>query len=393
MKRVIRRISTAVVVVSLGVLLIYAFRPGPVLVDVGKVTRGALQLTIDEDGQTRAHDRFTLTAPVAGLLSRTTLHEGDEVAKDTIIAWVHPLPADTREEKEIRAQIATAQALNREAEQQTGRAEAAHQQSLRDLARAQMLFDAGMISREQFESAQAKETTLSHDLEAARQHANAAAAEVTRAEAGLISLGSELSRKSQAAPIRAPVRGRILRILEQSEHVLTAGTAIATLSNTNKLEIVADLLSTDAVKISPGAAVSIENWGGDNPLRARVRTIEPFGFTKVSALGIEEQRVNIVADFLDPPANLGDGYRVDVRITYWESAGVLKVPSSALFRAGQDWNVFVLESGLAHARRVEIDHRNALEAEVKSGLMEGETVVLHPSNDVRDGLVLKLRTE
>ena len=391
MNRTVKRISIVLLLVVVGILVIDAFRPKPLPVDTARATRGPLQVTIDEDGQTRAHDRFTLTAPVAGVLSRIALHEGDAVAADTLIAVIQPLPVSSREEAEIRARIASAKALKREADQQIARAETAHQQARRDLGRAETLFKQDIIPRVQFEEAQSKEATLAKEVEAAKERATAAAAEVKGAEAGLISLGSERKEKSKAAPIRAPVDGRILRILEKSEGVVASGTPIVILSNTNRIEIVADLLSTDAVKVQPGAAVSVENWGGDEPLRARIRTVEPFGFTKVSALGIEEQRVNVIADFIDPPANLGDGYRVDVRIVIWENSDVLKVPASALFRVGEAWNVFVLEGGLARSRSVEVGHRNALEAEIRSGLQEGEQVVLHPSNDIKDGVAVKPR--
>jgi HlyD family secretion protein len=391
MNRTVKRISIVLLLVVVGILVIDAFRPKPLSVDTARTKRGPLQVTIDEDGQTRAHDRFTLTAPVAGVLSRIALHEGDAVTADTLIAVIQPLPVSSREEAEIRARIASAKALKREADQQIARAETAHQQARRDLGRAETLFKKDIIPRVQFEEAQSKEATLAKEVEAAKERATAAAAEVKGAEAGLISLGSERKEKSKAAPIRAPVDGRILRILEKSEGVIASGTPIVILSNTNRIEVVADLLSTDAVKVLPGAAVSVENWGGDEPLRARIRTIEPFGFTKVSALGIEEQRVNVIADFIDRPANLGDGYRVDVRIVIWENSDVLKVPASALFRVGEAWNVFLLEGGWAHSRNVEVGHRNALEAEIKSGLHEGEEVVLHPSNDIKEGVAVKPR--
>jgi HlyD family secretion protein len=308
-----------------------------------------------------------------------------------VIAVIQPLPVDSREEAEIRARIASAEALKHEAEQQVARAETAHQQAKRDLGRAEMLFKQDLMPRQRFEEAQSNEATLARDVEAAKDRAKAAGAEVQRAEAGLVSVASARKEKGKAAPIRAPVDGRILRILEKSEGVVASGTPIVVLSNTNKIEIVADLLSTDAVKVQPGAPVSVENWGGEAPLRARIRTVEPFGFTKVSALGIEEQRVNVIADFIDRPPNLGDGYRVDVRIVIWENSDVLKVPASALFRAGESWCVFVIEDGMARARPVEVGHRNALEAEIMSGLQENEAVVLHPSNDINEGVVVQPR--
>jgi HlyD family secretion protein len=190
--------------------------------------------------------------------------------------------------------------------------------------------------------------------------------------------------------IRPPARCRILRILEKSERVVPFGTPIIVLSNPQKIEIVVDLLSTDAVKVKPGALVIIENWGG-SPLRARVRIVEPYAFTKVSALGIEEQRANVIADFIDSPDGLGDGYRVDTRIVIWEGAGLLKVPASALFRVGDEWSTFVIENGRTRLLPVEVGHRNASEAEVVKGLNEGAEVIVHPANDLKDGARVILR--
>jgi HlyD family secretion protein len=262
---------------------------------------------------------------------------------------------------------------------------------MRDLRRFEELYKKDIIPRIQFEEAQTKEAALAHDVQAAKERVTAAAGEVKAAEAGLISLGASLKERGNAIPVRAPVDGRILRIVEKSEGVVAAGTPVVILSNTNKIEIVADLLSTDAVKVQPGAQVFVENWGGEGPLLARVRTVEPFGFTKVSALGIEEQRVNVIADFIDPLSGLGDGYRVDVRIVIWESTDVLKVPSSALFRVGDAWDVFTVEGNVARSRRVDVGHRNALEAEIRNGLDVGQKVILHPSNDIKEGVVVKPR--
>jgi HlyD family secretion protein len=395
-KKAIKRIVNVLVLLAVAGGVAYVFRPQPLVVDTATVTQGPMQVAIDEDGQTRAHDRFTLAAPVAGILSRITLREGDRVSRDAVIATVRPLPLDTRAETGIRAEIAAAEAAEREAAQLISRAETAHQQAKRDLARAEMLFKSQDISRQSFEEAQSKEAMLAKDLEAARFRAASAAAETARARAGLISEETEKSEQSRITSLRAPFAARILQILEKNERVVSAGTPIVMLSNPGRLEIVADLLSTDAVNVKLGAAVSVENWGGPKALRARVRTVEPYGFTKVSALGVEEQRVNVVSDFLDGSENLGDGYRVDVRIVIWESPRVIKVPASALFRVSSDWNVFVMESTgakfIAKQRALMIGHRNAIDAEVLSGLKPGEEVVVHPPSELKDRAQLKRRT-
>ena len=186
--------------------------------------------------------------------------------------------------------------------------------------------------------------------------------------------------------VRSPVAGHVLRVHEESERIVAAGTPLLEVGDPGDIEVVVDVLSADAVRIRPGAPVAIEDWGGEQPLEARVRLVEPSGFTKVSALGVEEQRVNVVADFVDGPGALGDGYRVEARVVVWEAPDVVRVPGSALFRRGDAWHVFVVERGTARLRRVEVGHRGSFEAELLAGLEPGERVVLHPSDRVQDGV-------
>lgn len=247
------------------------------------------------------------------------------------------------------------------------------------------------MARQDLEQAESRHTSTVKELEAAKFRAQAAAADVERERAGLVSLEAQHIQASKVVAIRPPAPCRILRILEKSERVVPFGTPLVVLSNPKRIEIVVDLLSTDAVKVKPGAPVIIENWGGAAPLRARVRTVEPYGFTKVSALGIEEQRANVIAEFIDSPDGLGDGYRVDTRIVIWESSSVLKVPASALFRVGPTWSTFVVENGRTRLVSVAIGHRNASEAEITKGLEEGMDVVLHPSNDLKGGARIVMR--
>ena len=393
MKRTIKRIVTALVAAGAIVLALFAFRPKPLEVEAGRVARGPLQVTIDADGQTRAHDRFTLAAPIAGLLSRIELHEGDQVGPETVLATISPLPLDVREVAEIRARIQSAEAREREAEQSCDRLESEHAQALRELNRARLLAQDRLIPKMELEQAESKEASAAMELDAARFRIKAAAAEVAKERAGLVSIEAQQSQVNKLVAIRPPSRCRILRILEKSERVVPFGTPIVVLSNPQKIEIVVDLLSTDAVKVKPGAEVIIENWGGPVPLRARVRNVEPYGFTKVSALGIEEQRANVIADFLDSSDGLGDGYRVEARIVIWESPSVLKLPASALFRAGQVWNVFVIENGRVRAVPVEVGPRNPSEAEITKGVTEGTQVILHPANDLKEGARVVVRGE
>lgn len=391
MKRIIKRAFMTLASTAAVILIALALRPKPAEVEAGRVVKGPLQITVDEDGETRAHDRFTIAAPIAGRLSRIEFHEGDQVGPETVLATISPLPLDAREVAEIRARIQAAEARHREAVEQVARWENDHEQALRDLNRARLLAKDRIIARQDLEQAESKQTSTAKELEAAKFRAQSASADVERERAGLVSIEAQQGQAGRLVAIRPPARCRILRVLEKSERVVPFGTPVIVLSNPKKIEIVVDLLSTDAVKVKAGAPVIIENWGGPAPLRARVRTVEPYGFTKVSALGIEEQRANVIADFVDSPDGLGDGYRVDARIVIWESPSVLKVPASALFRVGQEWKAFVIENGRSRILPTEVGHRNASEAEILKGLNEGAQVILHPANDLEDGARVVLR--
>ncbi len=391
MNRIVKRILTGLVLAALVLLAVLAFRPKPLEVESARATRGPLEVTIDEDGQTRAHDRFTIAAPIAGRLSRIPFEEGDEVRPSDVLATISPVPLEARELAEIQARIQSAEARRREAEQQVAHWQSDYEQSGRDLNRARQLWEKRVIAQQDLEQAESKHIANGKELEAARFRLQAAAADLERERAGLISLETDKTAKARIAVLHPPSRSRILRILEKSERVVPSGTPILTLSNPKKIEIVVDLLSSDAVKVKPGMPVLIENWGGPAPLHARVRLIEPYGFTKVSALGIEEQRANVIADFVDSADGLGDGYRVDARIVIWQSPGVLKIPASALFRVGENWHVFSIAEGRAHLRPVEVGHRNASEAEILKGIDEGALVILHPSNDLQPEARVVLR--
>ncbi len=385
MKKKLTRIVYYLVALSVVALIVVAFLPSPIKVETARITRGPLQVTVDEEGEARAHDRFVVAAPIAGRLTRVELHDGDAVSVNQVVAVINPLPIDQRERAEITARVKSAEALKQSADAAVEHARADNEQAKRDLRRAENLVEGGVISRQSLEQARNAETISKNELEAARFNAQAAASEVNVAKAGLIAVESDQSGASRLVTLRSPVRGRVLRVIEKSERVVTSGTPIVVVGDPRKLEVVVDLLSTDAVKVKPGAAMLLENWGGEAAIRARVRTVEPSAFTKVSALGIEEQRANVVADFVDPPGPLGDGYRVETRIIIWEAESVLKVPSSGLFRHGDGWSVFVVENGKAIRREVEIGHRSQFEAEVLRGIEEGAQVVLHPTNQISDG--------
>lgn len=360
-------------------------RPADVPVELVAVRRGPLEITVDEEGETRVRERFTVAAPVTGRLARISLDAGDPVEAGQVVVEMVPQALDPRFLAEARARQQAALAQTREADARVAQAAAALAQARRNADRARRLARNKTISAEELESAILEETTRSKESEVAHYAARTAAHNLEATEAALLSSGEDTAGNASIA-VRAPVRGTVLRLFEESARVVMVGSPILEIGDPSDLEIVVDVLSTDAVRISPGAAVRLEDWGGELPLEARVRRVEPSGFTKVSALGVEEQRVNVIADFVTPPAGLGDGYRLEARIVTWRSDAVLKVPTGALFRRRDVWRVFRVENQRASEREVRIGHRNALEAEVLDGLAEGDYVVVHPSDLVADGV-------
>jgi HlyD family secretion protein len=345
-----------------------------------------MQLTVDEQGETRSHDRFVVTAPVAGRLTRIALHDGDPVQVNQVVALIAPLPLSVRERDEQTARIAAAESRQREVEELVRHAQEDLAQAKRESARVERLVKDGFMSGQAAEQARNAEITIANEMEAARFRAKSAAAEVSLAKSGLVAVQGG---KGTLFEIRSPVAGRILRIPDQSERVVAAGTPLLTVGDLSKLEVVIELLSAEATQVKPGMPVILDGWGGNQPLRARVQRVEPYAFTKVSALGVEEKRTNVVADFVDAPQSLGDGYRVNAHIVVWAADVVNKVPASALFRCAEAWCAFVVEDGRAMRRVVKIGHRNAQEAEVLAGLNSGETVIRHPANQIDEGVRVK----
>ena len=391
MKKNIRKLVLVAALAGIAVILALAFRPSALDVDVATVRRGPLQETLEQEGKTRMHDSFVLASPVAGRLKRIELHAGDPVKAGEIVATIDPVPLEPQQRAALEARLQTAQELEREAAARVQRAEADSSQAKADLERATKLAAEGVIAREALEKAQTADKTANKELDAALFKSKAAASQVEEAKAALLATAAQDPAGIKTVYLRSPVPGRILRLIEQSERVVGQGTPVVSIGYTPRLEIVADYLTTDAVKISPGMPALIEEWGGSKPILARVRLVEPGAFTKISALGVEEQRVNVVLDFVSGPEQLGDAYRVEVRVITWQSPGVLKVPLSALFRRGDDWNVFIAETDRAIRRNVKIGHRSDLEAEVLDGLREGEQVIVHPGNELTDASRIRIR--
>lgn len=396
MKRILNIIVLVIAAGAVVALLTMWLRPAPARVDVAKTERGPMSVTVDGEGKTRVRDRYVVATPVGGQLRRITLRRGDVVERGQVIAQIDPLPLaplDPRQRAEALARVNAAEDAKREVDRMIERSKAIYDQARRDCERCEVLARSGDISRQELEKAQTAVTTSFREYEAARSRAETAAHEVEIASAALLAATQSQKPVAAAVKVQAPTGGRVLRVIEESERVVGPGAPLVELSNPSKLELVIELLSTDAVKVSPGARVLIEGWGGPEALEARVRLIEPSAFTKVSALGIEEQRVNVVADLVTPSTALGDGYRVEGRIVIWQADNVLKVPVSALFRRGESWSVFVVEDGEAQLCEVEIGQRTPFEVEIKSGLNESTKVIVHPSNEIADGTRVEMRAE
>ena len=378
-----------------GLLLLVALWPAATPIDSAKVTRGPLEVSVEDEGETRVRDRFVVSAPVAGRVLRIELEPGDPVRRGDAVATIlpgDPTPLDARSRAEAEAGVAAARATLGRLKAEKQRADAAlvfassELQRQRDLARQQI------VAGQQLESAETRERDAREAVASASFAVAAAENQVRMAEARLIPASGE--PRGRPLELRSPIDGVVFKRHHESEAVVPAGEPILDLGDPARLEMVTDLLSTDAVKVKEGAPARIEQWGGDHPLKARVSRVEPSGFMKISALGVEEQRVNVILDFEDPLEAwkaLGDGYRVEVRIVVWEGADVIKVPTGSLFRQGEDWAVFAVERGRARARRIEIGRRNGLEAQVLSGLGAGQDVVVHPSDTLRDGSRVRRR--
>ncbi|MBV8201651.1 MAG: efflux RND transporter periplasmic adaptor subunit [Acidobacteria bacterium] len=387
MKTTRRRLLTGLGALAAAGLLVELFRPAPMPVDLAPVERGPLAVTVDEQGQTRVLLRAVVAAPAAGRLARIRLDEGDMVVEGAPLAELAPTPLDPRTRQQAEAQLRQTEAALREARAREAEAAAALEQARSNLARARQLLAAGSVPVAERERAETAERSAADEVAAARYRTQGAAAEVSSARAALV----ETMRPGHMVEVRSPAAGRVLRVFEKSERVVQAGTPLVEVGDPAVLEAVVDVLSSDAVRVQPGAPMLLDDGSGLPPLAGRVHRIEPSGFTKVSPLGVEEQRVNVIGRFVTPPRRIADRYRVEAQIVLWQAPDVLKVPVGALFRTGSGWSVFVAAGGRARRRAVRIDHLGAAEAEVTGGLSPGERVVLHPGDNVKDGARVRPR--
>lgn len=377
----------------LGLLLffVFSFRPRPLPVDLALVSRGPLTVTLDEDGQTRVRNVYRLSAPVAGHLLRIDADVGDAVSADvSVLARMSPGDPsllDRRSQQQAEASVKSAEAALDLARAELRKAHSQAEYARSDLVRARDLAADNSLSASELEQVELAARTAQASRETAQAAVRLRQAELANARALLAPL--DASGKPLAnLELRAPASGRVLRILQRSEGVVAAGTPLLEIGDPTDLEIIADLLSHDAVSVPEGAAVRIEGWGGPSALRGRVRRVEPLGYTRVSALGIEEQRVNVVIDLLSPSREwqrLGHGFRVDVHIEIWQADEVLQVPTGALIRQQGRWAVLVVDAGVARLRLIDIGHQNGRQAQVLDGLTAGEQVILHPSERIEDG--------
>jgi HlyD family secretion protein len=393
-KRIVR---IAIVLLVLGAIVVWAFMPAAVQADFATVQKGTLQVTVEDEGRTRVRDRYVVSAPVPGRMQRIELEPGDPVvAGKTVVARFAPtdpalLDVRTRAELEARARAAESTVGAARADRERIQSELKFAQA--ELRRAKELVAGGAIAARELEDVQRQVTTLERALESAEFAIRTAVHQLELARASLMQ-----TRAGSVAtiPLVTPVSGVVLRLLQESARVVPTGEPLLEIGNLDDLEIVADFLSTAVVNVKAGQPVLIEQWGGDKALRGRVRRVEPSGFTKISALGVEEQRVNVLIDFEEPrevQERLGDGYRVEARIVVWSKDNVLKVPTSSLFRDGTQWAVYKVVDSTAQRQLVDVGQHSGLEAEVLSGLAEGDQIVVYPSDAIRPGVELARRDE
>ncbi len=398
----LRKLTWGILAAGLVAALVWALWPQPQPVDLAAVTRGPMQGTIVAQGVTRVRAPTTLAAPITGNVTRSPVEIGDQVtAGETVVAIIQPAnPAlmDARARAQAEAAVVEAQAAVALAESNLAQAESALAHASAQLERGRALAARGTIPHRVLEDLEAAHRSAEQALNAARSQRDLNLAALARVQAQL--MGPELDFDPDAAPgeccmrILAPQSGVVLAVTDRSARLVQAGAALLTIGDLDDMEIELDLLSTDAVRVPPAARAVIERWGGDDTLEAQLRRIEPAAFTRVSALGIEEQRVRLRLDLLTPPEarrGLGDGFRVTVRLIEWEAEGLLQVPQAALFRHAEGWAVFVDDGGTARLRQVQIGRQAGAQAEVIEGLTEGDDVVLYPGNALADGVSITAR--
>jgi HlyD family secretion protein len=393
-----RRIVTVLVGLGLVALIIWALWPQPVPVDMAAIKKGPLEVTVEDEGVTRIREVYTVSSPIGGKMLRSPREVGDKVvANKTLVAEIEPAAPtflDVRSQRVNEAAVEAAQAAVELANSQINQAQSQLEFARSDLRRAEELAASKTISARALDKARLDVDSAEAGVASAKATLEVRRRELESARARLMQPSEINAGARQVVEVRSPIDGVVLKIVAESEQVVLPGAPLVEIGDPQDLEIAVDFLSRDAVRIKPGQPARIESWGGDKVLAARVKRIEPTGFTKVSALGIEEQRVKVILDFTGPESEwrqLGHGYRVVARVVVWHSDDVLQVPLGALFREGENWAVFVVADGRARRRLVKIGERNLHAAHVLDGLKLGEQVVLHPSDRVHDGVRVEPR--
>jgi len=386
------------VAILVALVIVYGFLPKPVPVDLAEVYRGDMTVTVEEEGKTRVKDRYVITAPVAGFMRRIVVDVGDAVSKGQVLAELEPLKSsvlDPRSRAAAEAAVAAAEAALRAAGENMRSRSAEAEYAQVNLLRTRKLHEAGYASQDALDQAESDAKRTGATLHSAEAAVAVAQHQLEKARTELLySAVDETRHLGKTVPIRSPVSGRVLKRQRESEGVVNSGEPLIDVGDPRKLEVEVEVLSADAVRIAPGTRVFFERWGGGPALPGSVRVVEPAGFTKISSLGVEEQRVLVIADFTGPPeswVSLGDRYRVEARFVVWEGTGVLMAPASALFRSGEGWAVFVVRGGKAFLRQVEAGHRTAASVEVISGLAAGDVIITHPDDTVSEGVRIKAR--
>jgi len=383
--------------VVIAVALGWGFWPAPLLVEGTTVVRAPLSVSVEEEGVTRVKDRFVISAPVAGYLQRITLDVGDAVKQGQVLAVMEPLRPDVldaRSRAQAEAQVSAARAAVNSAEQKVSAARAEAEFARDDHARKQHLQEQALVSREEMEQSATRSRQAAAELRSAEFSVEVARYDLQAAETALkYSISGNADDAPETVALKAPIASRVLQIHHESEGVVTTGEPLLEIGDPAALEIAVDVLSADAVRIRPHTTVQLLRWGGPQPLEAVVRTVEPTGFTRISALGVEEQRVWVIADLVSPRAEwqqLGDGYRVEAKFLLWHEDDVLQVPASALFRRADSWAVFVADGGRARYRTVRVGQSSGLATQVLDGLESGEQVILHPDDRLEEGVRVRI---
>ena len=378
------------ILVAAGLGITAAMWPDPELVEAAIARRGPLAVTVNAEARTRTRYRFIVTAPVTGRLQRLWLHPGDGVKAGVPIAVIAPLPMDAASVEAARGRVIAADAGLLDAETRVRQARESAALAARTAERYREIERVGGISRQHLEEATVAATLRADDLAASEARVRAAAAELSAARAAF---PTQRRGHGGAVVVHAPSAGRVLAVPQESERIVTAGTPILEIGRPEDLEVVADVLSEDAVRIAPGATVELGGWGGADMLRGVVTSVEPGARTVVSALGVDEQRVSVVISPTDASRALGDGYRLDARIVIWNADSVLTVPASAVFSVGAGSGVFVIEEGRARQRLVRVGQRSEHAVEIIEGVAPGESIVLFPSDRISSGARVRVRSE